>query len=74
MRKLKTHDTLQAMLEETGKFYRRALWRDQNAYTEIWLEKDSLSGVLYEITGKYDVPLTVTRGYPALAFWRRQNR
>jgi hypothetical protein len=35
---------------------------------EIWLEKDALSGVLYEVTYRWDVPLMVTRGYPSLSF------
>ncbi len=32
------------------------------------MEKDALSGVLYPITARYDVPLMVTRGYPSLSF------
>jgi hypothetical protein len=68
MRKPKTHSSLQAMLEETAKFYRRALWQEQKAYVEIWLEKDALSGVLWEVTSRYDVPLMVTRGYPSFSF------
>jgi hypothetical protein len=31
-------------------------------------EKDALSGVLYGVTSKYDVPLMVTRGYPSYSF------
>jgi hypothetical protein len=46
----------------------RALWGEQNAYVEIWLEKDALSGVLYDVTSTYDVPLMVTRGYPSITF------
>jgi hypothetical protein len=68
MRKPKTHSGLQATLEETAKFYRRALWQEQEAYVEIWLEKDALSGVLWEVTSRYDVPLMVTRGYPSFSF------
>lgn len=37
-------------------------------YVEIWLEKDALSGVLYEETESWDVPLMVTRGYPSLSY------
>lgn len=49
-------------------FYRRALWDDQSAYVEVWSEKDALTGVLYEVTGRWDVPLMVTRGFPSLSF------
>jgi hypothetical protein len=68
MRKPKTHSSMQVMLEETAKFYRRALWQEQEAYVEVWLEKDALSGVLWEVTSRYDVPLMVTRGYPSFSF------
>ena len=32
------------------------------------MEKDALSGVLYDVTREFDVPLMVTRGYPSLTF------
>ncbi len=68
MRKPDTYTGLVSMLEETARNYRRALWRDQRAYVEVWLEKDALAGVLYNVTGAWDVPLMVTRGYPSLSF------
>ncbi len=68
MRKPRTYESLQDMLELTAQTYRRALWGTQEAYVEVWLEKDALAGVLYEVTGWWDVPLMVTRGYPSLSF------
>jgi hypothetical protein len=68
MRKPKTHASLQSALRATADAYRRALWDDQGAYVEIWLEKDALSGVLYPLTSEWDVPLMVTRGYASLSF------
>ena len=56
------------LLNNTAQLYRRSVWDSQSAYVEIWLEKDALSGVLYKVTGEYDVPLMVTRGYPSLTF------
>jgi hypothetical protein len=67
MRKPKTHSGLAAALDETASVYRRAIWDEQNAYVEIWLEKDALAGVLFEITKQWDVPLMVTRGYASLS-------
>ena len=67
-RKPRTYSSLQDALEMTAQFYRRALWDEQDTYVEIWLEKDALSSVLYEITARWDVPLMVTRGYPSLTF------
>ncbi len=68
MRKPRTHSSLADALDDMQTFYRRAIWDDQDAYVEVWLEKDALSGVLYPVTSKWDVPLMVTRGYPSLSF------
>jgi hypothetical protein len=68
MRKPDSYSSLGAMLDLTVETYRRAIWSEQDVYVEIWLEKDALSGVLWEVTEPWDVPLLVTRGYPSLPF------
>ena len=68
MRKPSSYGGVVELLRETAQLYRRSLWRNQPAYVEIWLEKDALSGVLYDVTEEFDVPLMVTRGYPSLTF------
>jgi hypothetical protein len=68
MRKPKTHSSLTLALRRTAQTYRRAVWDNQDVYVEIWLEKDALAGVLWEVTASWDVPLMVTRGYPSLSF------
>jgi len=67
-RKPRTYAGLADMLRESQALYRRALWDNQAAYVEIWLEKDALAGVVYDITERWDVPLYVTRGYPSLSY------
>jgi hypothetical protein len=67
-RKPNTFGSVQEALEETARLYRKALWSDADAYVEIWLEKDALSGVVYPITSQFDVPLMVARGYASLSF------
>jgi hypothetical protein len=68
MRKPETHDSVEAALLSTARFYRKALWRDSGTYVEIWCEKDALAGVIYPITAEYDVPLMVARGYASETF------
>jgi hypothetical protein len=68
MRKPRSHDGMAAALRETANTYRRALWRDQNAYVEIWIEKDTLAGVVMDETEPYDVPLMVARGFSSLTY------
>jgi hypothetical protein len=67
-RKPRTYGSLQAMLDSCQATYRRALWDNQDAYVEIWLEKEALAGVLVDVTARWDVPLMVTRGYPSVSF------
>jgi hypothetical protein len=67
-RKPNTFGGIREALEETAKFYRKALWRDASSYLEIWLEKDALAGVIEPVTSQYDVPLMVARGYASLSF------
>lgn len=63
MRKGRSFDNLEAALYTTAAAYRRSLWNDQDAYVEVWCEKDTLAGVLYQETDPYDVPLMVVRGF-----------
>ncbi len=67
-RKPQTPSSLERMLENTAEFYRRSVWDNQDAYVEVWLEKEALAGVLYDVTAKWDVPLMVTRGYPSISY------
>lgn len=68
VRRPQTYSSMERALQNTAESYRRSLWQDLDIYVEFWLEKDALSGVVYEETEKWDVPLMVTRGYPSLSF------
>lgn len=68
MRKPDTYSGLQNLLNDAAATYRRSIWDTQDVYVEVWLEKDALSGVLFEETAEWDVPLMVTRGYPSVSF------
>jgi hypothetical protein len=67
-RKPQTYGSLEQALQRTAETYRRSLWDELPVYVEVWLEKDALAGVLYQVTAAWDVPLMVTRGYPSLSF------
>lgn len=43
--------------------YRLPRWRGQKVYTELWVEKDALAGVLEPISREYHATLMVNRGY-----------
>lgn len=63
-----TFSSVEEALSNTAQAYRKALWDDADAYVEIWLEKDALSGVVYQVTEEYDVGLHVARGFSSLTF------
>ena len=55
-------------LDDVASSYRRALWRDQNVYIEVWSEKDAISSIISPSTQKWDVPLMVARGFSSETF------
>jgi hypothetical protein len=55
-------------VRQTAQFYRKALWAEATDYVEVWLEKDALSAVVFDVTAEFDVPLMVARGYASLSF------
>ena len=63
-----TYNSIQDAFIITAETYRRSLWQTQQGLVEIWLEKESLSGVVYPVIDKWDVPLMVVKGYPSLSF------
>lgn len=50
-------------IADTIATYRIDRQRGQEWYTEVWSEKDALSGLLYDVTRKYHVNLVINRGY-----------
>jgi hypothetical protein len=67
-RRPRTFGSVEQALQDTARLYRKSLWAEADAYIEIWLEKDALSGVIYPVTSQYDVSLMVARGYASLSF------
>jgi hypothetical protein len=63
-----THDNIQEALEDTARLYRKALWAKIDAYVEVWIEKDALTGVVEPVTDAHDVSLMSARGYASLSF------
>jgi len=47
--------------------YRLDVWENQPTYTEVWLEKDALSGIFQDVLDPYGVTLNVGKGYDGWA-------
>jgi predicted acyl esterase len=60
-------DSIADALKQTRETYRRDLWATQPYYTEVWIEKDAIAGVIVDITRQFGVPLFVCRGFASLS-------
>ncbi|HJZ57157.1 MAG TPA: hypothetical protein VKE74_19460 [Gemmataceae bacterium] len=67
-RKPRTYTDAEEVLDNAAKTYRRAIWKNQDVYVEVWCEKDALAGVIYQETDPYDVPLMVSRGFSSESY------
>lgn len=67
-RKPTTYTSAREAIDYTAKCYRQAIWENQNAYVEVWCEKDALASIIYQETSPYDVPLMVSRGFSSDSF------
>ena len=61
-RKPGTFSSVEHALAETARFYRKSLWDKADAYVEVWLEKDALSGVIMPITAPETVEMVQAQG------------
>lgn len=68
VRQASTYGDISELLSDTARLYRRDLWREMSERVEIWIEKDALAGVVFEVTNEFAAPLYVVRGYSSLSY------
>lgn len=56
-------ETPRQFLENVAPQFRFNLWRDQDVYVEVMVEKQALEGVLEPVCRQLDVPFTANKGY-----------
>lgn len=61
------YESAEAALRDLSRRYAVSPWPEAEHAVEIWLEKDALSGPVYDVTYHYCVPLRVQRGYASLS-------
>jgi len=64
----RTYSSLDNMLEEQKRFYRKDFWESQDIYVEIWLEKEALRSVFADVTSEFQIPLYVAKGFSSVSF------
>jgi hypothetical protein len=80
-RKAASYNSVNDALQATASVYRRNLWMLSAYRVEVWVESDSIAGVAFDVTDRWDVPLMSTRGYSSATFafsaaeaWRQDGR
>ena len=56
-------DPARFIRQQADWYYAEALWRDQETYCEVWIEKDALVGVIEGPCNEWRVPYFACRGY-----------
>jgi len=63
------------LLEVACRSYQLDRWKEQEYYIELWTEKDAISSVIQPLCEKYQVTLSVNRGYTsASAMYKSAER
>lgn len=74
-RKISTFDSVPDLLEAAVSSYRRDKTEQQENHIELWVEKDALSGVFAKLVDKWNISISVNRGYSsASAMYDAYNR
>lgn len=63
-----TWEDSEAALDALASSYRKMLWLDQDVSVQLFTEKDAISGVIWPVANRWDVPLGVVRGYASETF------
>lgn len=58
-------DSPGAFIQNNLGSYYEDLWRNQDAYCEVWVEKDALLGVVERAANRWRAPYFACRGYPS---------
>ena len=58
-----TFSNIKHLLDVASRSYQLDKWEGQEFYIELWTEKDAISSVISPVTEKYQVPVSVNRGY-----------
>lgn len=65
LRRIPDFSDPQAFLESVKHQYAEDIWRDQDYYPEVWIEKDALLGVIEDVCNELRLPYFACRGYPS---------
>ncbi len=59
--------TAKDFLKNVSPVYQYPMWKDQDNYVEVWVEKEALAGVIEQACDKWRTPFLACRGYMSLS-------
>jgi len=65
-----TWGSIQEIIRSAKQQFRLDRWKNQEAYIEVWVEKDALAGICGDVAAKWQVTLQVNRGYSSVSAMR----
>jgi len=75
LRSLSHWDDPSEIIDSAAYSFRLDKWEDQDYYPEVWIEKDSLIGIIEGPCNNFDVPYFSCRGYNSQSeMWRAAER
>lgn len=60
--------SMEDWLKESMRSFRLDLWKNQDAYVEVWAEKDAIAGLLRRVCDPLCVDVLPCRGFPSITF------
>jgi hypothetical protein len=64
----RTFDSIEGLLADSAKLYRRDLMRSQPVAVQLWAESDSIGSVIAQTADRYCIPTFIGRGYSARGY------
>jgi hypothetical protein len=64
----RTFDSIEGLLADSAKLYRRDLMRSQDVAIQLWAESDSIGSVIAQTADRYCIPTFIGRGYSARGY------
>ncbi len=68
-----TYSTFDEIFEVACESYRKDSMKLQKNYVEVWIEKDAVSGIVYNYTHDLDVPLFVGKGFSSITHIKKAS-
>jgi len=71
--KRNTYSSFDEIFDIACKNFRKNSMDLQKNYVEVWIEKDAVSGIIYDFTHDLDIPLFVGKGFSSITYLKKAS-